>query len=194
MKKYSQAAPNFFNTPNPLEGLGALPTGAPGLEDKTEREEIGSPLTSLAMIMYDIDLDSFIDQNISETPEQIATKIWELYGGDELGINGGNGKLGARKLRYDVSEEEEKKEREQTKDQRWKRLPEGKMISDITTFDEISNYVQGAMFDKTKHLGQGGSGGDMSGGGGMPPMPSASPAPSAPVASIFSWYRFAKKL
>lgn len=154
--------------PPPLGAPPTMPTAAPGAPTDPNREEIGSPLDTLGKVLYDVDAPTLIMQMTGTSPEDVALHIWTLYGGDEKG-GVDKTKMGARTMRSDVDPDVEKKEQKATEDSRWKRLPKGKFISDITTLDELVSTISGLVMNTVKNESKKGQG-----PGGMPPMPMAS--------------------
>lgn len=125
--------------------MGALP-GAPGAPAAPSFKPIYSPLDSLAKILADLDFKTYIENNFGTDPDELAHKIWVMYGGpeDELG----KGKEGARldsPSSSDITQQSQEKEDEynRTRNSRWLRLPLGVSIDQITNTQAISMAVTG---------------------------------------------------
>ena len=153
----------------PMGAPPVMPTAAPGAPVDPEREEIGSPLDTLGKILYDVDAPTLIMQMTGSSPEEVAESIWEMYGGEKTG-GVDKEKIGARTPRTDVEPEEEKKEQKATENARWRRLPQGKNIGNITTLEELVSTMKGLVMNTIKNESKKGQGGP----GGAPPMPMAS--------------------
>lgn len=156
----------------PMGGMPTAPMAAPGAPPSPEREEIGSPLDSLGKILYDVDAPTLVMQMTGSAPEEIAEKIWKLYGGPDKDVIS-KGKPGERVDKKDVPPEKEKEEQAVTEDQRWLRLPEGVSIDDITSLKELITTIKGLMLNTSKNTAKA-NGGGPGGPGGMPPGPMAS--------------------
>lgn len=154
--------------PPPLGAPPAMPTAAPGAPVDPSREEIGSPLDTLGKVLYDVDAPTLVMQMTGSHPDDIALHIWTLYGGDEKG-GVDKAKVGARTMRTDVDPDVEEKEQKATEDSRWRRLPKGKFINDITTLDELVSTLKGLVVNTVKNEAKKGQG-----PGGAPLMPMAS--------------------
>lgn len=149
-------------------GLGAppaVPAAAPGAPS-SDREEIGSPLDTLGKILYDVDVTTFVMDHMDKEPAEIALAIWELYGGDKMG-GVMKERKGERVEKKDVKPEEEKAEQKRTEKTRWKRLPEGQTIADITSLEEMASILKGLTLNLVGNEKKKGAGG---GPGGMPSM------------------------
>jgi hypothetical protein len=166
----------------PMGAPPVMPTAAPGAPVDPEREEIGSPLDTLGKILYDVDAPTLIMQMTGSSPEDVATSVWEMYGGEKTG-GVDKSKIGARIPKTDVEPEEEKKEQKATENSRWRRLPQGKHIGNITRLDELVSTMKGLVMNTIKNESKKGQGGP---GGGAPPMPMAS--------AKQKWVRMAEKL
>jgi hypothetical protein len=149
-----------------------MPTAAPGAPENYRREEIGSPLDTLGKVLYDVDAPTLIMQMTGSKPDDIALHIWMLYGGDEKGGVYKN-KVGERIMQTNVDPDVEKKEQKATENSRWRRLPKGKYINDITTLDELTSTIKGLVVNTVKNESQKGQS-----PGGAPPMLMASAARS----------------
>ena len=88
----------------------------------------------------------------------LVSDIWVQYGGIDSdsklpGVD--STRMGERKDGEEVSDEELKV----TNSQRWKRLPEGKNIQDITSKDEMKKQLMGSTVNMIKdNIAQGGGG------------------------------------
>lgn len=144
-------------------GLGALPTGGPGgppgldggmpggappqQGQQNNFQVIYSPLDSLGKILADLDFKTFLSNNFGTDPSQLAHKIWVMYGGneDELGAD----KKGERldnPSSSDMMEQQEQQEAEYnaTRNARWKRLPRGVGIDQITSTGTLAMAITSA--------------------------------------------------
>ncbi len=119
--------------------------------------------------------------------DEIISKIWEDYGGLP------NGKAKSFAIGERVPQDAKrkildvKKERELNEERKWERLPKGKTITEITSKEEIGEFLKQMSLSVVKEIGSGGAqggapggapGGGMGGlfgglgdGGGAPPMP-----------------------
>jgi hypothetical protein len=138
----------------------------PGAAPDPKREEIGSPLDTLGQVLYDVDAPSLIAQMTGSSPDEIALYIWETYGGNKMG-GADKDKIGARLPKSDVEPEQEEAEQKATENSRWRRLPQGKRISDITTLDELISTMKGLMINAVKNENK------KNAPQGAPPMPMA---------------------
>lgn len=144
--------------PSPPPGGGSPGGNAPG----APREKIGSPLSTVFEILYDADVMNDV-QGAGKSKDEIALKIWEMYGGTETG-GVDSTKIGARNPnKKDVSPEKEEHEEAATEQTRWRRLPLGKTIGDITTLKELTDSIGGIMSGLKKPPAPAGP------PGGMPP-------------------------
>lgn len=135
MAQAAPAAPAMEPT-LPMAPMPTMPTSAPGGGSDPEREEIGSPLDSLAKVLYDIDIETFIKNNIGENAETIAKMVWQKYGGDDKGLSALPGYVGKRVDKKAVPPEVEKQEEAATENKRWERLPMGKNIAQVINSDQ----------------------------------------------------------
>lgn len=144
-------------------GLGAMPpmpgapaAGAPGgAVDTTSAQGVPYPLENLGMILKDAELQKKLSEILSSSSnigttseEEIANYIWKMYGGNKLG-GVDDWKKGERKP--DIQSDEE--EINNTKDTRWKRLPEGKTLATLeipVTLDNIMQAVKAISFGISK--------------------------------------------
>jgi hypothetical protein len=154
----------------PMGGMPTMPAAAPGAPTDPEREEIGSPLDTLGKILYDVDAPTLIMQMAGTDSEDIASHIWELYGGNNKG-GVDKSKIGAREPKSDVDPKVEKAEQKATEESRWLRLPKGKRINEITTLEELNSVIKGLVLNTVKNESKKGQA-----PGGMPGMPMANAA------------------
>lgn len=143
-------------------GLGAPPmpggpAGSPagGATDTTSVQGVPYPLENLGMILKDAELQKKLSEILSSTSnvgstseEEIANYIWKMYGGNKLG-GVDDWKKGERKPDEQASDEEMKA----TRDERWKRLPEGKTLETLeipVTLDNIMQAVKAISFGISK--------------------------------------------
>ena len=162
-------APDASAAPPPMDmgaglggGLGAPPMpgapppgGAAGGTDTTTAQGIPYPLENLGMILKDAELQKKLSEILSSTSnigstseEEIANYIWKMYGGNKLG-GVDSWKMGERKLDEQASEEEIKA----TRNERWKRLPEGKTLETLeipVTLDNLMEAVKAISFGTSK--------------------------------------------
>lgn len=150
------------------------------------RDQIQGPLDSLAKILYDDDITDLISNAAGKDANELALQIWQDYGGNEKG-SVDNGKTGTRSGEEDgegPDTPDADKLRHATKDEKWKRLPQGKTIADITSLDELSKIMSGLILGATKNSAQqsaagGGKKPGGPGGGGPPPGGGGPPPPDA---------------
>jgi hypothetical protein len=159
MKKISQGMP-----PMGMMGAGAEPGGLPGMptlpmaggaagaeappQPVNTFNVIHSPLDSLGKILADVDIKSFLENNFGGDPDKLAHKIWVMYGGSENELE--PGKKGARQdtpHSNDMAEQDahQNAEYNATRNSRWKRLPAGVSIDQITNTQAISNTIAGGL-------------------------------------------------
>lgn len=144
----------------PMPGMPPPPGGAPGAAPGMPKEKIGSPLSTVFEILYDADVMSDI-QGAGKTKDEIANDIWTTYGGNETG-GVDPSKVGARNPdNKDISPEDEEHEQKSTDKHRWRRLPLGQTIGDITSLEELNDSIEGIMSGLKKP--------PAAPGGGMPP-------------------------
>jgi hypothetical protein len=138
-------------------------------------------LSTVFEILYDADIMRLI-QGAGKTKEELASEIWEMYGGNEMGgIN--TEKIGARNPHNkEVTPESEEKEEESTENTRWKRLPAGKNIGDITNIEELGETIQGIMSGLKKPPAP------PPGAGGMPPGLAKTVNNLVRLASVYDFY------
>ena len=146
--------------------MGGPPPMIQPMTSPPDRMEITTPLDSLGKILYDADVTEMIENQVGDATEEIARKIWEMYGGDERG-QADPEKVGARS-EEPLQEKGAKHEREATEDSRWLRLPEGKNIGDITSIEEIQKLMNGLAMGTVKQEAAAAGGGAPP--GGAPPM------------------------
>lgn len=137
-------------------GLDTLPTasgggasGGEGGENATQQSTynvIYSPLDSLGKILADLDFKTFLENNFGDDPETLAHKIWVMYGGSENELR--PGKKGARQDKpqsSDITQQSAAQEQEYnaTRNKRWRRLPVGVSIDEITNTQAIKRAIVG---------------------------------------------------
>lgn len=144
-------------------GLGGMPpmpgapaAGAPGgAVDTTTAQGVPYPLENLGMILKDAELQKKLSEILSSSSnigttseEEIANHIWKMYGGNKLG-GVDDWKKGERKIDVQADDEEIKN----TRDTRWKRLPEGKTLDTLeipVTLENIMQAVKAISFGISK--------------------------------------------
>jgi hypothetical protein len=133
------------------------------------KEKIGSPLATVFEILYDADALTHI-QGAGKSIDELSNEIWTMYGGTETGGVDPE-KVGQRPDdNKNTSPEQEEHEEHATDKSRWRRLPLGKNIGDITTLEELHNSIEGIMSGiKKPPAPPGGPGGAPGGPPGMPP-------------------------
>lgn len=178
-------APSMPPPPPPGGPMGGPPPmppmgGPPAPPSDMPKEKIGSPLSTVFEILYDADIMNKI-KGAGKTKDEIAAEIWTMYGGTETGGIDAE-KAGTRNPdNKNVTPEEEEEEEKLTDKHRWRRLPVGKNIGDITNMDELSASIEGIMSGLKKPPAP-------PGGGGMPPG-LASVAPIiVRLASLYDFY------
>jgi hypothetical protein len=150
-------------------------------------QEIAGPLDSVSKIAYDAgaedkvdnspvtsdggEADNFVDNEVS----QVADEIWTQYGGvidtKHMQYVADPDKRGQRTDKdAQADPEQQAKAREATDSQRYLRLPAGKTITDVTTYEDLSQVVRGLLEGKLKPPAPPAAppGGDPSGGGAPP--------------------------
>ena len=164
------AAPPTPTFPGTDPMAGAIGTPAPSPAPSGDRQEIIGPIESLAQIFYDFDVTKFIQNNLHINSKDLASKIWEEYGGGEDG-QPDNDKTGQRsENNLKLTPEDAKKERDNTKDTKWERFAEGKNIGDVISLDDLGKVVEGLIYgivQKTNTTANTPPGGAPMGGGGL---------------------------
>jgi hypothetical protein len=144
--------------PESQAGLSTMQTGGPGSGGGGPAPEevpagpqstfkvIYSPLDTLGKILADLDFKTFLENNFGTDPVDLAKQIWVMYGGNENELR--KGKPGQRKenpLSDDPMQLEklQKEEYNRTRNSRWKRLPEGKSIDEITNPQALEQSIIG---------------------------------------------------
>jgi len=132
-------------------GMMGAPLGdAPGGAPPPERPQISGPLASVGEILYDFNAEEYIVLHPNKDEESIAQDIWEAYGGNPDGSVDKN-KTGERKEKDAQNPPEvAQKEREETEEKKWERLPVGKIISDITAFEELIGLIKSLTYGTIK--------------------------------------------
>jgi hypothetical protein len=141
-----------------IPGLDTLPTAGGSPEAAAPQptfKVIYSPLDSLGKILADLDFKSYLENHFGDDYGELAHKIWVMYGGaeDELG----KCKKGERKDRpqsSDIAEQSEIQEKEynNTRNERWRRLPLGVGINEITNTEAIEKSIIGGYATLVKSL------------------------------------------
>lgn len=130
-------------------GLDTFPMaggGAPAAPPQPIFNVIYSPLDSLGKILADLDVKKYLMNNFGESAEDLAHKIWVMYGGSENEIDPG---MKGERMDSPVSEDEtlqnkiQTDEYNRTRNSRWKRLPKGVSIDEITSPESIKNTILG---------------------------------------------------
>jgi hypothetical protein len=130
------------------------------------KEQIGAPLDTVFKILYDADIMDKV-QGSGKNSDELALEIWEMYGGTPTGGVDPE-KIGHRSDKQNVNPESEQNEEEATDKTRWRRLPMGDNLGDITTLHELKESIEGISSGLKKPKNPGGPGGP----GGAPPMAS----------------------
>lgn len=158
--------------PTPTGGLPTMPMAGAQTNstanDPGVRKELTVPLSSIGQILYDADATEIVENNISSSPQEISTKIWMMYGGDEMGGADSN-KVGERS-EEPLEGETIEIERKNTQDARWKRLPKGKTIADVIGKDDLEQMMTSFIMSTIKKTATESAGAAAPPGGGMPPM------------------------
>ena len=142
------APPGAPPAPDPLAGLGGLgsptltPPGAPAPEAPTGSPTLTPPvfkgLTSPEDVINDFNRQSALSEDFDH--DQLANQIWQLYGGDSLGIDALPGKVGTWPEFPDEGAKPEyieaKYKSTEKPSLRHKRLAEGYTIKDIFDNEE----------------------------------------------------------
>jgi len=124
------------------------------------------PINTLGELLFDADVTEIIENNTSD-PTEIAEAIWVQYGGLP------NGRVDERKTGAVIHKKSSQRaidqEKKKTENKKWKRLPKGKNIGDITSLEQLNKIMPGFILSTIKKTTQqeGAAGGGM---GGMPPM------------------------
>lgn len=165
-------APGGMGDPG-LGGLGGITDmGAPAGPAEGEQDSvISGPLDSIDQILVDADMKKKLAE--PEDLENIILEIWEAYGGAKDSIHVYPNKVGRRSNQDEKrSPEEIQKEREETEEKKWERLPEGKTLATLdppVTFEELSKNIKKMVMPIVKEMK--GKAGPPGGEGGMPGMP-----------------------
>ena len=140
-------------------GMPAMPMAEPaaaggeGAPSGPAFKIIYSPLDSLGKILADLDFKTFLENNFGTDSDELAHKIWVMYGGSEDELD--PGKKGERKdspSSNDVTQQSQAQEEEynRTRKSRWKRLPEGVSIEEITDPQTIAIAITNGFATLTK--------------------------------------------
>lgn len=158
---------------------GAIPTapmgwppGPPGtmpMSTEPQRTEIYEPLNSINDVLYDANITDDVEGMVDKDASELALKIWKDYGGDELG-DVEKFKIGERIKKKFINPEEGDKEREDTEDSKWRRLPKDKYITDIFPLDELVKVIGGLILGTVKNMAKQQGAGGAAPPGGMPPI------------------------
>ena len=160
-----------------MPAAGGMP-GAPGAEGGAPPpptfQIIHSPLDSLGKILADLDFKTFLENNFGTDPDVLANKIWVMYGGSANELQ--PGKKGERRdtpASADPMQLEsiQNNEYNATRDSRWRRLPVGQSIDQITTPEALRNSIVGGYNSLAHQL--------------------AKPAEGGPAAAIKAWLKLA---
>jgi len=133
-----------------IPGMPAMPSADPaaaageGAPAGPAFKIIYSPLDSLTKILADLDFKTFLENNFGTDSDELAHKIWVMYGGSEDELE--PGKKGERKdspSSDDVTQQTQAQEEEynRTRKSRWERLPEGVSIEEITDPQTIASTI-----------------------------------------------------
>lgn len=154
--------------------MGAAPMGAPPGPPPPPpgKEPILGPLKGVGDLLRDAGIEQLIASNPDEDEEGLALKIWTQYGGEPDGevdpTKVGERKAGEPPPPPDAVDAELK----DTDQERWRRLPDGKTIADITSLGDLAEIMRSVIFGAIKKLKT-----PPAPPGGMPGMP-------PPMASI----------
>lgn len=137
----------------PTAGPPGGPAGGEGAPAQPQFKVIHSPLDSLGKILADVDIKTFLQNNFGDDPDTLAHKIWVMYGGSEDEIS--PGKKGARQDKPasgDMMQQQKIQDEEYnaTRNARWRRLPLGVSIEEITSTQALSNAIMGGFSDLAK--------------------------------------------
>jgi hypothetical protein len=104
----------------------------------------------VSKILYDYDIGTVVDGNAARDAEELALEVWKAYGGTEMGddVESKTGNRTSKSTK--ATPEKQEAEFNATEDSRWKRLPFGKTIEDITTLDELSEILSGLILGAVK--------------------------------------------
>lgn len=164
--------------PAPMGGMPPMPPAMAAPTANTPRQELVGPLDSVSKVLYDYDIGTAVDGNAARDAEDLALEVWKTYGGTDIG-DGIESKSGERTDNsVKQSPEQQETEQKNTDDSRWKRLPKGKTIEDITSLEELSDILSGLVMGAVKSKA-------------APPAPPGGMMP--PMASVVSLlHRYAK--
>lgn len=130
-------------------GLDAMTMGAPPAPAGPPAptfQIIYSPLDNMGKILADLDFKTFLQGNFNKPAKDLALEVWEMYGGDEDGINAyKEGRRKNKPFSDDMMKQQNYQEDEynRTRETRWERLPVGKTIADITNTQELESAIAG---------------------------------------------------
>lgn len=156
MKRISQDLSGMMGGLETMPTAGGPPGGPAGAEGAPAQPEfkvIHSPLDSLGKILADVDLKTYLQNNFGDDPDTLAHKIWLMYGGSEDEMS--PGKKGARQDKPesgDMMQQQKIQDEEYnaTRNSRWRRLPLGVSIEQITSTQALSNAIMGGFSDLAK--------------------------------------------
>jgi len=137
----------------PMGDPGGAPPGGEGAPAGPVFKIIHSPLDSLAKILADLDLKTFLENNFGSDPADLAQKIWVMYGGNENELSAGKkGKRLDKPASEDPAQQEKVQDEEynRTRETRWERLPDGVSIDEITTPEAIEKTLISGGFNLAK--------------------------------------------
>jgi hypothetical protein len=177
--------------PSPMGGMppmGMSPAPTQPMSSPPDRMEITSGLESLGKILYDSDVTELIENHVGDSIDDISQKVWEMYGGDEI-EKADESKIGTRgeePLQPPASDIERKR----TDSSRWERLPKGKIITDITSYDELQKVMTGLAMGTVKKTVQETAAAGGAGGGMAPPMMANRVIQNIRLANILDYFGY----
>ena len=143
-----------------IPGMETMPTGGmPPMGEPAPPQPtfkiIYSPLDSLGKILADLDFKTFLQNHFGDNARDLAMKIWEMYGGDPEERH--RGKKGERKDKPasdDMAKQSEAQQQEYnaTRDERWRRLPLGVSIDEITNTSALERAITGGFMTLSKGI------------------------------------------
>lgn len=135
----------------PMAGPGGPPPPGGGAPEEGQAPQptfkvIYSPLDSLGKILADLDFKTYVQNHFGDDANELAHKIWVMYGGAEDEVSPGK-----KGLRQDKPKTQDPIEAEQvqtdeynaTRNSRWERLPMGVSIDEITNTGAIAQALTG---------------------------------------------------
>jgi hypothetical protein len=150
-----ESSPSASGGPSgpPPSGGGGGGGGAEGGPRSSTFKIIYSPLDNLGKILADLDIKSYLQGNFGDDPDQLAHKIWVMYGGAENELSPGKkGERQDKPISSDPVAQQQAQEQEynNTRNARWKRLPLGVSIEQITSPESISLTIRGGFENLSK--------------------------------------------